>query len=757
MYTYCCGYFIRTVSMINHIFNSLLENYDESDYSKSQQAKIILTVIFLAYLFLFLSILYYYFIQYKPIVIYAVSGSFILHIFYLYLFKKGHIGIVSQATILTNLAMVWTAIFFQGGPVLHRLDTIFIIFGILAFTPLIDSKRGYHILAYYLLNIIILGFLLYTFYLQKIMLPRSILSFSADALTGFLFSGSISFLIYTINLRMHERDRKKEKELINKTEELEATNEELTASMEELEATSEELFASMDQMEVSNHALEEEKERLLVTIRSLSEGVITTDIDNNVVLMNSIAEKLTGFDQREAAGKPLDYILKLKEFNSGDALERNDIPLKQKGGSLRGKKILTPQSGNMEYIIEYSSDPIRNNSGETAGAVIVFRDITDEEFIEKELKKIRQLESLGLVAGGIAHDFNNLLTSVLGNVNLAGLPSISTYEKEQCLEDAQKGLLQARELTRQLLTFSKGGMPIKKTTSIKNIIEDSVNFILRGSNIICRQSFEENLWNGIVDKSQISQVIQNLIINAKQAMPDGGPIDITVKNISIEKNNDLPITEGDYIIIRLKDSGTGIDKKILPDIFNPYFTTKESGHGLGLSVVYSIITKHNGYIFVDSEPGKGTLFTIYLPATAQSIIQEDIIKPSGFQGGKKILFMDDDEEIRKMAVKMIEILNCEAVTVPDSESAVLIFSQEFEKGEPFDLVILDVTIPGGPGGEETIKELLRIDPHITAIVSSGYSDIPVMSDYKKYGFSAFISKPYQFEELVNTISRLFEK
>jgi PAS domain S-box-containing protein len=471
--------------------------------------------------------------------------------------------------------------------------------------------------------------------------------------------------------------------------------------------------------------------------------------------MNPVAEKLTGNDQRKAAGQPLERILHLKDINSGNTRHCTNIFQGKKEGALREKGILSSENSNMEYIVEFSSDPIRNNNGDITGSVIIFRDITDEEFIEKEMKKIQQLESLGLLAGGIAHDFNNILTSVLGNVNLAGLSTISNYDKEQCLQDAESGLLQARELTKQLLTFSKGGMPIKKTTSIKNIIEESVKFILRGSNIICRQQYDDNLWNGIADKSQISQVIQNLIINAKQAMPDGGKIDITVENLSVEKNNDLLITEGNYILIRLSDNGSGIDKNILPDIFNPYFTTKERGHGLGLSVVYSIITKHNGYIFVESEIGEGTLFSIYLPATIKDIKPETIVTTSAFTGGKKILFMDDDEEIRKLAVKMIELLNCEAVTVPDSESAVSIFTQEFDKGAPFDIVILDVTIPGGPGGEETIKELIHIDPGITAIVSSGYSNNHVMSDYKEYGFSAVISKPYKFEELVNTISSLF--
>ncbi len=741
--------------MVTHIYNSLLENYDQSDYRKFQQAGIILIIILTIYILLTASLIYYYYINYKPVVVYAVSASMILHLLYLYLLKMGFLETVSQATLITNLAMLWTAIFFQSGPVIHRIDTLFIIFGALALTPLIDRRRGYYIVAYYMLNIMILGGFLIMLSSTGELPAKSSVSIFADALTGFIFSGAISFLIYTINLRMHERDAEKEKELIHNKEELEATNEELTASMEELEATSEELYASMDQMEDSNHALEEEKERLLVTIRSLSEGVITTDIDNNVLLMNPVAERLTGIDQHKAAGKPLNRILDLKDFNSGNNRQCNNIPLAGREVSAREKGKLSSQNNNMEYIVECSSDPITNNNGDITGSVIVFRDITDEEFIEKELKKIQQLESLGLLAGGIAHDFNNILTSVLGNVNLAGLSTISNYDKEQCLQDAQNALLQARELTRQLLTFSKGGMPIKKTTSIKSIIEDSVNFILRGSNIISRLHFEDNLWNGIADRSQISQVIQNLIINAKQAMPHGGTIDIILKNVSIKEGNDLLLGEGDYIKIDLKDSGSGIDKNILPEIFNPYFTTKESGHGLGLSVVYSIITKHNGYIFVESEIGKGTIFSIYLPATINSIKPEDIITPSGFAGGKKILFMDDDEEIRKVAVKMIELLNCEAVTVPDCESAISIFTQEFEQGAPFDLVILDVTIPGGPGGEETIKELLRVDPGITAIVSSGYSNSHVMSDYKEYGFSAVISKPYKFDELISTIGSLF--
>jgi len=734
--------------MFRKIYASLIEKYDETDYKQFQQVKIILAVILLALVFLFLSFLYYNFVQYKPVVIYAVSASFILHILYLYMLKKGHIEIVAQASIITNLTMIWTAVFSQGGPVIHRLDTIFIIFGVLALTPLIDRKKGYYILAYYLVNIIILAILLFTLYSQKIMLARSVIAFSADALTGLLFSGSISFLIYNINLQMHERDKAKEMQLINKKEELEATNEELTASMEELEATSEELFASMDQMETTNHALEEEKERLLVTLRSINEGVITIDTEKKIVLMNPAAEDLTGIGLSEAAGKPLKEI-----FITGNSEET--APLSGTSAIPRNRMLLYRKGNNQEYIIETSTAPIKNSTGESIGSVIVFRDITYKTFIEKELNKIRQLESLGLLAGGIAHDFNNLLSSVLGNISLAALKDISSEDRNQCMEDAQKALIHARELTGQLLTFSKGGMPVRKTASVKTVIEDSVRFTLRGSNIIFKMNFAENLWNGIIDTSQISQVIQNLIINSQQAMPGGGEININVENSLISRENEMLMSEGNYIVIKIKDTGTGIDKKILPDIFNPYFTTKKSGHGLGLSLVYSIVKKHSGYIFADSEPGKGTTFTIYLPATDQPEKTGKEGAAYDFPGGKKILFMDDDNEIRKMAVKMIKLLNCEVTTVPDGESAITVFKEEYSKGSPFDAAILDITIPGGVGGKEAIQNILAIDPLIKAVVSTGYSNSPLVSEFKEHGFSAVIKKPYTFDELVKTMNDIF--
>lgn len=734
--------------MIRKIYRSLLHNYDETKYRKFQQAKIILAVILLSFAFLFLSFLYYYFLQYKPIVLCAVTSSFILHIIYLYLLKKGYLEFVSQAIIITNLVMIWIAVFCQGGPVLHRLDTIFIIFGVLALTPLIDRKRGYYILAYYFTNIILIAILLYTLYSQKIMLPRSVLAFSADALTGFLFSGSISFLIYTINLRMHERDRKKELQLINKTEELEATNEELTASMEELEATSEELFASMDQMELSNHALEEEKERLLVTLRSINEGVITTDTEDKIVLMNPAAEELTGKKLSEAEGQPINKVFITR--NSDE-----NAPLGSSSVIPRNIRVLLSNNKSREFIIETSTAPIKSITGEAIGSVIVFRDITYKTFMEKELNKIRQLESLGLLAGGIAHDFNNILSAVLGNISLAALDNISSEERDQCMKDAKDAIIQARELTGQLLTFSKGGMPVRKTASVKTVIEDSVRFTLRGSNITCRMNFAENLWNGIIDRSQISQVIQNLIINSQQAMPQGGTIIIDAVNSFIKSNNEIPVSEGKYIVIKIEDTGTGIDKKILPDIFNPYFTTKKNGHGLGLSLVYSIVKKHSGFIIADSLPGEGTTFTIYLPATEQPEKTDKTGSDPDFPGGKKILFMDDDEEIRKMAVKMIELLNCEVTTVPDGESAITVFNEEYSKGIPFDAVILDITIPGGIGGRETIESLVKTDPHIKAVVSTGYANSPLISEFRKHGFSAVIKKPYTFEELVKTMSNLF--
>ena len=367
--------------------------------------------------------------------------------------------------------------------------------------------------------------------------------------------------------------------------------------------------------------------------------------------------------------------------------------------------------------------------------------------MEEELLKIQKLESVGILAGGIAHDFNNILTSILGNISVAIMHTTPKSEISQILTNAEGAALHAKDLTMQLLTFSKGGAPIKTSASIADLIKDSTNFMLRGSNVKCEFSLPDELWPVEIDEGQMSQVINNLIINADQAMPGGGNIEISSINVIIRPGDIIPLKKGKYVKVSIKDHGKGITKRNLTKIFYPYFTTKRSGSGLGLSVAYSIVKNHEGYITVMSKPGKGTTFYIYIPASQKKIPEKRTWKKSLYMGKRNILVMDDEKMVRDILSRMLKKLGCEVVCVKDGAEAIIKYKQSKETGKPFDVVIMDLTIPGGMGGQETIKKLLEIDPEVKAIVSSGYSNDPIMSHYQAYGFSSVIAKPYRITEL----------
>lgn len=292
-----------------------------------------------------------------------------------------------------------------------------------------------------------------------------------------------------------------------------------------------------------------------------------------------------------------------------------------------------------------------------------------------------------------------------------------------------------------------------ETASIKEVIIESVNFTLSGSNIKCNYYFPDNLWHGNIDRGQIGQVMQNLVINAKQAMPAGGTIDISGENTEIKKGS-LPLKPGNYVKISIKDRGVGISSYYLDRIFEPYFSTKKDGHGLGLSVVFSIIKSHDGHITVQSEKDAGSTFTVYLPASMETENRKVIAKNRPYLGKGKILFMDDEETVRKVAGKMFTVLGCEYHLTADGSEAIKAYTDAKGSDSPFDVVILDITVPGGMGGKETIKKLLEIDPDIKAVISSGYTNDPAMADYRSFGFSAIASKPYRLEEMCDVLHKI---
>jgi PAS domain S-box-containing protein len=378
----------------------------------------------------------------------------------------------------------------------------------------------------------------------------------------------------------------------------------------------------------------------------------------------------------------------------------------------------------------------------------VVRDITDRKRAEEELARSQKLESLGVLAGGIAHDFNNILTVVTGNISLARMQTTPESGLNRVLRDAEQASFRARDLTQQLLTFSRGGAPIKKVTSIAALLEETIRFTLSGTNIRPEFDIAGDLWAAEVDPGQMSQVFNNLAINAQQAMPAGGTVRVRARNASVSgPDGDARLKPGRYLKISVEDHGIGIPAELQPRIFDPYFTTKQRGSGLGLTTTYSIINRHGGHIEVDSKVGEGTSFTLHLPATEGKPRRARTARKHPSRSRGRVLIMDDDEAVLAVGAEMLRTLGYTAETACDGNSAIMLYERFMETGAPFDAVILDLTIPGGPGGLDTLKKLVGMDERVRAVVSSGYSSDPVMSDYREHGFAGVVAKPYNIEEM----------
>jgi len=385
--------------------------------------------------------------------------------------------------------------------------------------------------------------------------------------------------------------------------------------------------------------------------------------------------------------------------------------------------------------------------------VVFVRDITERRRLEEEQQRVRQLESIGLLAGGIAHDFNNLLTGILGNVSLAKLYAAQQEEVREILEKAEKACFRARDLTQQLLTFARGGAPVRRLMSLVDLIRESAEFVLRGAAVRAEFAFPPDLWAVEADEGQISQVIQNLVLNARQAMPQGGVVRIACANVVLDSPSPLPLPEGRYVRISVQDQGIGIPQEHLPRIFDPYFTTKQEGHGLGLATALSIVRRHGGHITVESELGKGSRFDIYLPASEKPAPRrEDRREPQ--RGRGRVLVMDDEEAVREALRAMLERLGYEVAVARDGAEALERYRAARDAGRPFHAVVLDLTVPGGMGGKEAAQELLRLDPEVRMVVSSGYSNDPVLAEHARYGFRSVLAKPYRLEDLARVMQEV---
>ena len=529
-------------------------------------------------------------------------------------------------------------------------------------------------------------------------------------------------------------------------------------SLERIEAErrhAAELAQALARATQSEAALAEEKERLvlessrlIVTVQTIRDGVMTVDRDGAIVLMNNQARKLAALATPPADSRPILSTLLALGLSREDA---EDALRRLWDGAIVRLRNDVPSDGPIP-LVEVTGTPTRDADGEVAGAVWVLRDISHIARAEHERAKAAHLQSIGVLAGGLAHDVNNILMGIVGNLSLA--ESLVRPEETALatrLNHASAACARARGVTSQLLTFAKGGAPIKTTSSVRDLVVECSRFALSGSPVAPRFSIEDNLWAADVDLDQIGQVVHNLVLNALQAMPRGGVIDVSLGNEELAADAPLAMTglaPGRYVKLTVQDQGHGIPPDKLDRIFDPYFTTKEFGSGLGLAITYSIVHAHGGAITVESQPGQGARFTILLPASARPVVPE-VVQPATVvrrQGGR-VLLMDDDEMVAEVAEEMLQSLGYVTEATPSGEAAIERFRAAEDRGEPFDVVILDLTVAGGMGGAEAVGHIRSIRPDVTVYVTSGYTDDSVLAHFRDYGFNGVLPKPFGVADL----------
>lgn len=522
--------------------------------------------------------------------------------------------------------------------------------------------------------------------------------------------------------------------------------------------TTTEAFAKQASIAIHKNRTEKELLKSEKKFRLLAENstdcIWTMNEDFEFTYTSPSVIQLLGYFPSEIEGTNFSKYFNETEFalmNLGILKSLKDSPNKI---SSKQTKMLRKDGKSVYVEIGYRAILGKNNK--IIGLQGVTRDITERMETAKELQKMDKLQSVGLLAGGIAHDFNNILTGVYGNISLAMNTLPEATSEYKYLKEANNSMNRAILLTKQLLTFAKGGEPIKENVRITSLIKDVVKFDLSGSNILPIFKQAKDLWTTDADKGQIQQVFSNLTVNARHAMPEGGRVFIGLSNEVITHHTVLK--KGNYIKITFKDEGTGIEPNNLDRVFEPYFSTKNDGSGLGLSTVYSIIAKHNGFVYVSSEKNQGTLFTIFLPAATtnnKKQSQENKTVAECIKTGKcRILVMDDEEIICQLLTEVLTVLGYESDFANEGNETIRKYKESLHTNNPYELIIMDLTIPGGKGGLETVKEILEIDPNAKVIVSSGYGHGKIMSNYREYGFIDIAPKPYTIDKLEEILQRV---
>ena len=537
------------------------------------------------------------------------------------------------------------------------------------------------------------------------------------------------------------------------------------------------VYRDVTERRETRRALAAESERLAVTLGSIADGVLSTDLVGRVVQANDAALALLGAGREELLGVSVDERLSFVSEVDGSAV-RSPIICALADGTpcalpLSGQTLLRVPGG-AEFAAGGTATPLRDADGQTLGAVFIFRNITERRRTEQELLKLSKQESLGQLAARIAHDFNNLLTVILGNLSLAKILLPPGDAAVRRLNDTEKACLRAKDLTRQLLAFARGGMPVRKPLALEPLVRESTRLILQDAHAPYRLQWPEPLPPVNADAEQVHQLLYELLTNALHATPIGGSIHLRGETVTLDASTStLPLPPGHYVRLSVRDEGPGIPATHLARIFEPFFTTKEDARGLGLATCFLIARNHEGFLTVDSVPGFGTTFFLYLPAlgTAAPTMPPPLERPvtmriypeadayapvpipPGSADRRRVLVMDDELPICELAAEMLTQSGYLVGTAANGEEAVERYREAYGSGQPFDVVILDMTVRGGMGGREALAKLREFDPGVRAIVSSGYSQDAAMTRYRDHGFCGVVSKPYSVSELTQEVEQ----
>lgn len=539
----------------------------------------------------------------------------------------------------------------------------------------------------------------------------------------------------------------------------------MESALHELSVYQIELEMQNEQLQQTQQQLQQTRDEYLHLYNQAPNGYLTLDENGIIRRHNLTFATLMNRNDHDFIGTPLVELVdpqdrelwlgRFSTFHKQPQGKTLDLRIKQPDGSLRWLRL----TGSRDF--DDGSSQGTSNKLLVSASDVTREILAEQEKIQAELQLLQaeKLQSVGTLAGGIAHDFNNVLAALSGNLSLAGFKLKKDHVVQKYLQAAGESIQRATRLTNQLLTFSKGGAPVRSSLDLKDLLEEVVRFNLAGSAIKPQFIWDENLWPVYADQEQLRTVFGQLTSNARQAMPEGGHLLIEAENTNLEDNSLPGLPAGRYLRIQVTDNGVGISSEHLPRIFDPYFSPQKAGKGLGLATVYSIIKRHGGKIMVSSQPGRGTRFNIYLPATEKQQQAEAEVSSGVFckVENAHILLMDDEEPICLATGAILEELGHRVVITHDGQEAIAAFCRARDAGTAFDLVIMDLTVPGGMGGKEAVTEILKIDPTACVLVSSGYADDPVMANFHEYGFCGGIAKPYTLNKLATALGQATKK